>query len=125
MELQKMVTNKKNSSAANTIQKRSICQRIKHHLNELIVTAPSFLWMVIFFLIPTILIFALSFRSTAPGGGIGDTWTFHTWKTISNPSYPEIVWRTIWLSVVATFICIVISVPCAFAIARASRRRLK
>jgi spermidine/putrescine transport system permease protein len=97
-------------------------QRAKHHINELLVTAPSFLWMVIFFLIPTLLIFALSFRSTAPGGGIGDTWTFHTWKTISNPSYPEIVWRTIWLSVVSTFLCIVISVPCAFAIARASRR---
>ncbi len=103
-------------------KKRNLWQRILHHLNELMVTAPSFLWMVIFFLIPTILIFALSFRSTAPGGGIGEKWTLYTWQTISNPSYPEIVWRTIWLSVLTTALCIIISVPCAFAIARASRK---
>ena len=60
-----MPTQMTNSSSI-TPPKRGFLQRIKHHLNELIVTAPSFLWMVIFFLIPTVLIFALSFRSTAP-----------------------------------------------------------
>lgn len=116
-----MPTQTTNSSSI-TAPKRDFFRRIKHHMNELILTSPSYLWMVIFFLIPTILIFALSFRSTAPGGGIGDEWTLHTWNTISNPSYPEIVWRTIILSIITTIVCIVISIPCAFAMARASKR---
>ena len=96
--------------------------RLRGRLAELLLTLPSFGWMVMFFLIPTILIFALTFRPTAVDGGIGEGWTLETWRTISNPNYPSIVWRTVWLSVVTTALCIVISVPCAFAMARASNR---
>lgn len=93
--------------------------RVRHHLAEIFLTLPSCGWMVVFFLIPSVLLFALSFHPTALDGGIGEGWTLDTWRTISNPNYPAIVWRTIWLSVLATLICIVISVPCSFAVARA------
>lgn len=110
------------NQSSNAAPKRGFWQRVKHHLNELIVTTPSFLWMVIFFLIPTVLIFALSFHSTDPHGGIEASFTLKTWSSLSDQKYSEIVWRTIWLSVVTTFLCIVISIPCAFAIARASTK---
>ena len=95
--------------------------RIKHHLKEILLTMPSAGWMILFFLVPSILLFTLSFHPTALDGGIGKGWTLDTWRTISNPDYPSIVWRTLWLSAAATGICIFISVPCSFAMARASR----
>lgn len=94
-------------------------KRLRDHFEELLLTFPSCGWMVLFFLIPSILLFTLSFHPTAADGGIGQGWTLQTWRTLANPDYPAIMWRTIWLSVVSTFICIIISVPCAFAMARA------
>lgn len=107
------------SPLSGPIRKMGFWRRVRHHLSEIFLTLPSFTWMVVFFLIPSILLFTLSFHPTALDGGIGKGWTLNTWRTISNPNYPTIVWRTIWLSVVSTFICIWISVPCAFALARA------
>jgi len=97
---------------------RTLRGRVRHHAAELLLTAPSFLWMTVFFVVPTILVMLLTFRPTALDGGVGKGWTLETWKTISNPNYPSIVWRTIWLSFVATALCIGISLPCSFAMAR-------
>lgn len=97
---------------------RSLWARVRHHGAELALTAPSFLWMTFFFVVPTVLVFTLTFRPTALDGGVGEGWTLQTWRTISNPNYPAIVWRTVWLSFVATFLCIAISLPCAFGMAR-------
>ena len=98
---------------------RGFWRRVRHHLAELALTLPSCGWMIVFFLIPSVLLFTLSFHPTATDGGIGEGWTLETWRTLANPDYPSIVWRTIWLSLVSTLICIVISVPCAFAMSRA------
>ena len=38
---------------------------------------------------------------TDPFGGIGAGWTLQTVRSLGNPSYPGILWRTLWLS--ATF----------------------
>lgn len=112
----------KNSSTIYSINTNTLYGRIKHHLSEFLLSLPSFSWMLFFFVVPTVLIFALSFRTTAYDGSIGPDWTFETWKTISNPNYPEIVWRTIWLSFVTTFLCIIISIPSAFAMVRVSKK---
>ena len=97
-------------------------RRVRHHGGELALTAPSFVWMTFFFVVPTAIVFLLTFRPTAVDGGIGAGWTLETWKTISNPNYPSIVWRTIWLSVVATALSIGIALPCACAMARTSAK---
>lgn len=94
--------------------------RVRHHSGELFLTGPSFLWMVLFFAVPTALVFLLTFRPTLPDGGIDTTgWTLATWAGVAMPNYPAIVLRTVWLSFAATALCILISLPCAFAMARA------
>ncbi len=103
-------------------QKLPFLRRVRHHFHEILLTSPSLVWMFVFFILPTIIVFLLTFRPTTITGGIGEGWTLKTWSTISNPNYPAIVWRTIWLSFVATFLCIAISLPCAFALARTSNR---
>lgn len=95
-------------------------------LSEWLVTLPSFVWLLVLFLIPTALVFAIMFKPATPYGGIGDGWTLDTLRTLGNPNYPAIVWRTVWLSVVATAICILLATPMGYYMARVSpaRRRM-
>lgn len=89
---------------------------------EPLLSAPSFGWLVLFFAIPTVLVFALSFKPAALGGGVGPGWTLETWRSLGNPSYPAIILRTLWLSFACTVICLVLAVPVAYWMARLDRR---
>ena len=98
----------------------------RRKLSEWLVTLPSFVWLLLLFLIPTVLVFAIMFKPATPYGGIGEGWTLETFWTLGNPNYPAIVWRTIWLSVAATALCILLATPMGYYMARVSpaRRRL-
>jgi len=89
---------------------------------EWALSAPSVFWLTIFFVIPTLLVVAISFHSASPDGGIGKEWTLQTWRHLSNPNYPAIVWRTLWISAATTAGCVVLALPCAFAIARMQKK---
>lgn len=98
----------------------------RRKLSEWLVTLPSFVWLLLLFLIPTVLVFAIMFKPATPYGGIGDGWTLETLRTLGNPNYPAIVARTLWLSVAATALCILLATPMGYYMARVSpaRRRL-
>lgn len=85
---------------------------------EWLVSLPTLAWLILFFVIPTLTIFAIAFRPPSLDGGIGAGWTLQTWTSLSNPNYPDIVWRTIWLSSVTTMICLALSIPCAYYMSR-------
>ena len=85
---------------------------------EALVTAPSFIWLLLLFLIPTFIVFVITFKPADPYGGIGAGWTLNTLRSLANPNYPTIVWRTIWLSVATTAICILLAVPTGYYMAR-------
>jgi spermidine/putrescine transport system permease protein len=85
-------------------------------------TAPSFLWLVILFAIPTLWILAMSFRQAGPYGGFGEGWTLDAWIAMAHPAYPAILWRTIWLSAAATGICLAIALPVGWFLAKVSLR---
>ncbi|MGC9451643.1 MAG: ABC transporter permease [Oceanipulchritudo sp.] len=87
-------------------------------LAEWSLSAPTILWLTLFFALPTLLIFALAFKPATINGGIGAGWTLETWFRLGNPSYPAILWRTLWLSVACTVICLGLGVPVAYWIAR-------
>ncbi len=87
-------------------------------VTEYLVTLPSFVWLTVFFVIPTFIIFAMAFRPANLAGGFGEGWTLEAWQSLSNPNYPAIIWRTVWLSFTTTAVCILLSLPCAYYIAR-------
>ncbi|MDZ4199322.1 MAG: ABC transporter permease [Kiritimatiellia bacterium] len=89
---------------------------------EWAVTAPSGLWLFVFFVIPTLAIFAFTFKPSDLYGGIGAGWTLDTLRSLSNPNYPAIIWRTVRLSVATTVGCLALAIPCGYAIARAKAR---
>lgn len=91
---------------------------LREKLGEWGVTLPSFLWLTVFFVVPTLIVISIAFHAASPGGGIAEGFTLETWRSISNPNYPVIVWRTIWISAATTFACVILSLPCAYAIAR-------
>lgn len=93
---------------------------------EVLVTLPSFLWLLVLFLAPTVLVFAIAFRPPTIYGGIGEGWTLETLRSLGNPNYPAIIWRTIWVSIVATALCILLATPMGYYLARLkpSRRQL-
>jgi len=88
-------------------------------LAEWLVTLPSFVWLGVLFLVPTVLVFAITFKPATPFGGIGEGWTMDTLRTLGNPNYPAILWRTIRLSMLATGGCILLATPMAYYMARA------
>lgn len=87
---------------------------------EWVVTLPSISWLCILFLIPTLIVFVITFKPADPYGGIGPGWTLDTLRSLANPNYPAIIWRTAWLSVATTFFCIILAVPTGYFMARAS-----
>jgi len=87
---------------------------------EWLVTVPSFGWLVVFFLIPTLIIFAFAFKPSDPFGGVGEGWTTATIAAIADPQYYAIIWRTVWISLLTTVICLVLATPAGYAIARAN-----
>ncbi len=94
----------------------------RNTIREGFLTIPSFAWLTLFFLIPTVIIFAIAFKPAAIDGSIGEGWTWRTLFSLANPNYPEIIWRTIWLSVTCTVATLCISIPIAYYIARCSER---
>jgi spermidine/putrescine transport system permease protein len=100
-------------------------KRLRKRGQEILLTFPSFLWLALFFLVPTALVFVLAFRPSDPFGGIGRGWTLATVGSLADPQYLAIAWRTLWVSFAATALCMLLAVPTGYAVARASPRRRK
>lgn len=91
-------------------------------LRELLLTAPSFGWLVALFVVPTLVVFAIAFKPADVLGGIGPGWTLETWRHLGNPNYPAIIWRTLWLSAATTAMSVLLAVPAGYYMARAPQR---
>lgn len=89
---------------------------------EVCATAPSLLWLAILLIVPTVLVLTFAFKTSDPYGGIGTEWTLASLRSLGNPSYPAIIWRTVWQSVATTFICVALSIPMGYFMARTSER---
>ena len=91
---------------------------MKRSLREIGLTAPSFVWLMLLFLIPTLLVLAMAFKPSDGYGGIGAGWTLETLRGLANPSYPVIIWRTISLSLLTTLVCVALAIPMGYYMAR-------
>lgn len=89
---------------------------------EWLVTAPSFGWLLALFVIPAVIVLAIAFKPPTPYGGIGEGWSLETLRSLGNPNYPAIVWRTVWLAFVTTAICLLLAIPVGYYIARVRGR---
>jgi spermidine/putrescine transport system permease protein len=63
-------------------------------------------------------VFLIAFKPVDPYGGIGEGLTMKTWFDLRNPSYPSIIWRTLWQGVVSTAVCVARSIPISYQLSR-------
>lgn len=78
-----------------------------------LLAAPSMLWLGLFFLIPLAIVLIVSFMTRGRAGVIELPLTLEHYQRVSNVYLPTI-WRSIWISLVTTFICLIIGYPLAF-----------
>ena len=95
--------------------------RIKN-IEEKFITLPSFVWLLLFFLIPTILVVVISFCTSDPYGNIGKGFSLHAYSGIADISFLRIVARTIKLSIFTTVICLAVGIPVAYSMARMEKK---
>jgi spermidine/putrescine transport system permease protein len=84
---------------------------------------PAYLVMATLFAAPMLIICAYSLLSRGPYGGVMRPWTLEAYTRVLNPLYAAIVWRSVWISGVATAACLVLGFPLALFISRARGRR--
>jgi spermidine/putrescine transport system permease protein len=89
---------------------------------EWLVTLPTLVWLALFVVVPTLLVFVLAFRPANPYGGIGRGWTLANVRALGTPAMLAIAWRTLWISLLTTAISLLLSIPAGTTIARASER---
>lgn len=89
---------------------------------------PSYLYLIFFFAIPLVTVYVFSFASRSrTGRPILADWNLDSWTRLFDPLVATIAWRSLWLAVVNTIICLLIGYPFAYWIAtraRASTRNL-
>jgi spermidine/putrescine transport system permease protein len=92
--------------------------------------ARAFPWLIIppaavlifLFGAPLLLVLAVSFASRGTYGGVEWALTLGNYISIVDPLYLRIFWRSLWLAVATTAICLVMGFPLAYVIARAPKR---
>jgi spermidine/putrescine transport system permease protein len=84
---------------------------------------PAYLVMAALFAAPMLIICAYSLLSRGPYGGVMRPWTLEAYTRVLNPLYAAIVWRSVWISGVATAACLVLGFPLALFISRARGHR--
>jgi ABC-type spermidine/putrescine transport system permease subunit I len=95
----------------------------RRRLAEWLLTAPSLLWLAVFFALPTGLILTAAFRPTDLHGGLGSGWSLDAVRAVADPSLLPLAWRTLWLSATATGACLLLALPVGCCVARLPRQR--
>src|SRR5216117_1658916 len=78
--------------------------------------------LVLLFGVPLTLVFAVSFASRGTYGGIEWTGTLANYTSIADPLYLHIFWRSLWIALLTTVVCLLLGFPLAYLIAQAPKR---
>lgn len=85
--------------------------------------APSTIIMVLLFFGPLLIVLGYSLLTRGPYGGVMQPWTSESYTRLFDPLYLQILWRSVWISVASTALCVVCGFPLALFIARAKKYR--
>jgi spermidine/putrescine transport system permease protein len=85
----------------------------------------SLVWLVGFFLIPLLYLLIVSFAARSPYGTIEWALGLRNYLRAFQPLYLEIYWRSIWMALLTTALCVLLGYPVAYLIARRVSRRWK
>ena len=79
--------------------------------------APGTFWLVVFFLAPLAIVWALSFGEQTSLVDTEITGTLENYaRAVGTPVYLQIIWKSLWISAIATLLCLAVAYPVAFLI---------
>lgn len=87
--------------------------------------AGSLIWLVGFFLIPLFYLLAVSFAARSPDGTVDWVWGLRNYVRAFQPVYLEIYWRSVWMALLTTVLCIGLGYPVAYTLALRVPQRWK
>jgi spermidine/putrescine transport system permease protein len=91
----------------------------------MVYAAPQTLWLSIFFAAPLIIIIAYSFLKKGLYGGVELQLSFQAYSEMANPTLLKVAARTLWVSLAATVLTILIALPCGYSIARSKNQAMR
>jgi spermidine/putrescine transport system permease protein len=94
----------------------------KHPAVFWILAAPGGLWLLIFFLIPLGFVWAMSFGEKTSITEHAVTGTLANYVRSFDAVYLQIIWKSVWVSMLATALCLLVAYPIAFGICFAPER---
>jgi len=87
-------------------------------------SSPMAIWFTLFFLAPIVIIIIYSFLKKGLYGGVEWEFTLEAYRYLSDPVFLKITLRTIYTSVAATVITILIALPCGYCMAKSKHQTL-
>jgi spermidine/putrescine transport system permease protein len=90
--------------------------RIRRRLTPYVLVLPGWLWLVIFFVVPTVAMLSVSTMTGDDLNGFKQTWHLSTYSDAWSSFHTQIV-RSLIYGLVATAICLIIGYPVAYWIA--------
>lgn len=86
--------------------------------------SPALFWLVVFFLLPLVFVFASSFMSRGPGGSPVPPFLVDNYvRTVT--VFDPVLWQTLWFSLATTGLCLLLGYPMAFFISRRRDPRVR
>lgn len=83
--------------------------------------SPSFIWFLLFLMLPIALIIVISFTTSEGYGDIVYQFSFDAYKEAFNPLYLKVVLQTLLWSLITMVGCLVLAYPFAYFIANAGK----
>ena len=83
-----------------------------------ITVAIIFSWLIFFVLIPNLLVFAVSFLTRDGSDFYAFPITIENYTNLFNPLYAQVVWNSLYMSGIATIICLLVGYPFAFMMSK-------
>lgn len=95
----------------------------------LLLLLPAGLWFVVFFVVPTFIMFLYSFLTRSPDGSVAWVFTFDNYARFFRPlvdefppAYLTMAARSLFIALVTTTFCLLLGYPFAYGLARSSLR---
>ena len=83
-----------------------------------ITVAIIFSWLIFFVLIPNLLVLTVSFLTRDGSDFYALPFTLDNYTNLCNPLYAQVVWNSLYMSGIATIICLLIGYPFAFMVSK-------
>jgi spermidine/putrescine transport system permease protein len=84
----------------------------------LVLLAPAGIWLLLLLVLPTLIIFQLSLVPNIRPGDLVNPSGLANYIRIFDPLYLQVIWRSLWLAMGTTIICLILGFPVAYWIAQ-------